>query len=168
MNLDLLRSLINRADEEDIRQLLSQVDFLEVFEQMLPMVEEDLEPHFEEIRERAQAVDGEEIREFYAELSESEQQEAFDDTLLDLLVTLRECRDRPQVGFPKLKTRLRDPHVLEPLLLIAQNEAHIDAEYSRELKAFLSETTTWAAAELLPEIYTEAEREGVDPRKAGP
>lgn len=170
MNPELINRLMANMDEEEVREALSQVDFEMVFREMAPYLERAIEPHLVDIRERAQYEDDpQEVREHYASLSEEEQQAAFEETVADLVAVLRDCREQPDVGFGRLKTRIRDPDVLEPLLLLFDPPPGVEheEEYVRDTKDFAALMVRWAAAQVIPEIYTQAETGELQSRLSG-
>lgn len=164
MNLGVIKGLISNLDEEDARQLLSEIDNEQVATLLMPYLEEELKPHLEDIRERAQEVDPMAIRETYASMSEEAQQAAFEQAVADLATVIRECREDPDTGLGRLKERLRDPTVLEALMLIFEDPDHIDEAYTTDVKAFAAVIVKWFGAQILPEIYTAEELADIEHR----
>lgn len=150
----VISSLLRNANEEDLQALLQEVDVQAMLDRLGPHLANELEPHFEEIRTRAQNEESEQAREFYESLPEEEQQEAFEKAVAELATVLQECRENPVAGFPKLKALLRDPDIHEPLLLIFENPNYIDPEYTTDLKEFATYNVRWLAMQVLPELYT--------------
>jgi len=167
VNIGLLERLVGNLDAEDIGKLMEEVDMQQMLVELGPYIGSELGPHLEDIKQDAQGQNGEAVHEFYERLPSGEQQEVFDETIADLISVVRECRERPDVGLSKLKSRVRDPDVFEPLLLVFQNDGHIDPEYSEELKTFARATVTWAGASIIPEAYTETELEELESRLRG-
>lgn len=153
-----LETILQNTDREELMRLIDEyVDR----DELLARVDDELQPHFDDVRRRAQSENGAEARQYYASLSEEEQQQAFNAAVADLVAVLRDCREDPQVGFPKLKGRLRDPDVMEPLLLIFDNPDRIDPAYTRELKEFAAETVRWAGSQVVPEMYSQSELQSI-------
>lgn len=158
MNPEILKQVVGGMDEQDIREAMEDVDFEMVFEEAAPHLAQAIEPHLADIQQRAQTYDDpQEVREHYAMLPEAEQQEVFDETVADLVAVIRDCRERPDVGLQKLKNRIRNPDVIEPLLLIFDNPEHIDPEYAADMKDFAALMVRWAGAQIIPEAYTQQE-----------
>lgn len=160
-----LRQMMENMDEEQVRQLVGSLDEQQVQKAIEWMVEEMVVPHLEDIRERAQGDrPTEDIRQQFESMDEDEREEMFYDTLDNFIATLALCRQRPKEGFEELKAYLRDPYTQEALLLIFENDQHIDAEYTDQLKGFGASHLYWAGVMVLPEMYTEAEVREVEDR----
>lgn len=170
--LDLNKALSN-MDEEQMQKVMEQVDEEQMMVAMGNLVDRYLLPHLEDVKQAAQTADSNhEVRAYYESLPDSERtapdgydgptrEGEFYHALDNLVTTLAECRERPQTGLPRLKSQLRDPYTLEALLLIFDNDAHIDGEYTEQLKEFGAQRAMWIGANVFPEMYTEAERRQV-------
>ena len=124
MDSDTADSLLRSMDEEQIQSALSTG------------IENYIVPHLQDIREAAayDYDDREEVREIYESYSEEKQDEVFHDAAADLIAIAAQVREQPTTGMKELKTRLRDPYTMEALLLIFNNEAHVDPEFSEDQK----------------------------------
>lgn len=161
MNNGILRSFLRNANSDEMAGMLQDLPTEDLARELAPVIEEEVIPHLDDIMYRSRDEDADEARAYYENLPDEEQQEAFDKAIADLAVVLRECREQPATGFPKLKARLRDPDVIEPILLIFDNPEYIDPEYTDDLKEFAVDNVRWMAMQVLPEIYTEDEREEI-------
>lgn len=166
MNFDI-GSLTDVFDKKELSQLMNADGPSDIVQVIGPMIEEELQPHFDDIRERAESTDYEEAKRYYDSLDASERGDLFQKSAADLIRTLRMCREHPVQGYPMLKQRLRDPDVFEPLLFVLDDDDHVDEEYSREKKEMLRDMATWAGVSVLPEIYTDAEKSDIERRLGG-
>jgi len=156
---DILQSALDNMDEEQAKNLMSQLDEEQLSQAITWVLDQQLAPHLHEIRQRSQSRDDPyRVREYFSNMSEEEQEEAFYDALQNLVAALVQCRSDPNRGFQQLKSQLRDPYTAEALLLIFENEDHIDQQYSQTLKEFAGKNLKWASALVMPEMYTEQER----------
>lgn len=154
--------LISNIDEEKAQQILGNMDEDDVADVAEWITEELVLPHLEEIRNRAgQQPSTEEVRRYYEEMDPQQREQEFYETLDALVATLVMCRERPMEGYTELKTMIRDPYTVEALLLIFENEDHIDPEYSEQMKDFGAEHFRWVGAMVLPEMYEPEEVERV-------
>lgn len=167
MNWDFSSALTDALSGGDLSKITNADGPGDVLEVIAPMIEDELEPHFEDIQERASQIDPEEAREYYESLDPDEKQEVFDEAVADMIKTLRLCREQPLQGYPMLKQRLRDPDVLESLLLIFDDDEHIDDEHSKEMKELVRDTIAWAGVSTIPEAYTDAEQSDIERRIGG-
>lgn len=157
-----IQQALSGMDEKQARSLLNSLDDEQVEQAIKWMVDEMVVPHLEDIRQRSrEAPPAEEVRQQYEQMDEETREELFYDTLDNLVGTLVNCRENPQHGFDELKTMFRDPWTAEALLLIFENEEHIDAEYTAQLKEFGTTHLRWVGAMVLPEMYDEHEVEEV-------
>lgn len=163
----MLMQLMGGASEEDLAQVLEELDTDALIEEAIPQIEQKLQPHFEDIRENGQQADAVAVREMCEAKNEAQQQQVFDATAAEIAGILRECRESPSTGFPKLKAIVRDPEFIEPLLLIFDEEDHIDPDYSDDLKEFSVGYVQWVTCQVIPEIYTDDERRAIAQRMQG-
>lgn len=114
-------------------------------------------PHLQGIKKRAaDDPDPEVIRQQYADCSDERQQQIFNQAISDVVGALFEVRENPKAGLLSLKGLLRDPYTMEGLLLIFDNEEHIDPGYSRQMKEFAAMHLKWMGVALAPESYPTA------------
>lgn len=156
-------NFLEHIDEETAREMLGQLDEDDVEETLRWVIEDQIVPHLEDVRERANNEDPprDKIREYYESMSEQQREEEFYETLDEFVATLVICRERPIEGFRELKAYLRDPYTVEALLLIFENEDYIDPGYTQTLKDFGVEHIRWVGAMVLPEMYSDEEVEDV-------
>lgn len=115
-------------------------------------------PHIKEVRQRAaEARPNEEIRAELEALSEEEQQTEFLEATAEVFAALLEIRERPRTGLRQLKSLLRDPYLIEALLLVFNNDRHIDPEYSDSMKNYMGDVLEEWGVAIAPEMYAEAE-----------
>lgn len=166
--------MMENMDEEQLRSLIDNIDDREIAAAEEWLFEEFILPDLREVRQRARndppnAL----IRERFAGLPEDEKEELFYDTLDTVTEALVLCREDPKSGWRRLKPLLRDPFTAEALMLIWENEDHIDPEYSEQLKEFWMAELHHFGVMLLPEMYDEDERQavrqdlGIDPPEDG-
>lgn len=118
----------------------------------------------DEIRERAKHSDSEAARQTFQEMSEIEQTRMVDSVVSDIAISFAQLRQEPAEGVEQLATHIREPYTMEALLLVFDNEEHIDGEYSEDIKEFVRWRVRWVGAELLPEVYTDDELEEIADR----
>lgn len=162
MNFDMLKNMVGDMDPEQTAELARQMDIAGFIEKMIPVLYEELEPHFDDIKFEAQSEDFDEAREYFESLDDDEQYDILIETISDVTTTLRLCRERPQDGFPMLKERIRNPDTLEPLLFIFDDNENID-----DPKGFARNVITLAGVNMIPEAYTEIERSTIESRFKG-
>lgn len=165
--------MFDNLTEEQIMQAMNNVDDEQIMQAMGMMIDNYLVPHLDDIRVRANTSEpAAEARAYYESLPENEQaappdyegatrEGEFYFVLDNLVGTLVKCRYKPKVGFPELKSQIRDPYTLEALLLIFENDEHIDSEYTQQLKEFGATHVKWAGAMMVPEMYDDAEAERI-------
>lgn len=159
---EFMRKMVENMDEQQLENILKSVDEEQIAQAMDWLWAEIIIPHLVEVRERAQAdPSSEEVRQRFESMSEDEREEMFYESLDSLIETLAKCRHQPKQGFEEMKALLRDPFTAEALLMIFENEEHIDEEYTEQLKDFGVTHLHWAGVSVLPEMYTEAERRQV-------
>lgn len=142
LDAKMMQHFEENVDEEQLEQMVRQV------------IQEKVVPALVEIRQqRQQAEDPETIRETYANLPEEKQQEVFDSAVMDVVEVVFTLREEPVEGLRMAKQLTRDPHTMEALLLIFDNEQHIDPEYSRQIKDTASRIVTWVGVALFSEMY---------------
>lgn len=155
-------NVLNNMDEEQAKQVMNSVDEEQVQQAVKWAVDEMVVPHLKEIRQRSRNdPPTEEVREHFESMSPEEREQEFYETLDELVAVLVQCRENPQQGFKDLKTMLRDPFTVEALLLIFENDDHIDYEYTQQLKEFGVTHLRWVGCMVLPEMYDEHEVEEV-------
>lgn len=166
--MGLIDRAIQNMDEEQAREMLSELDEEQIAQAIEWGVEEMVIPHLEDIRERArEEMHREDVREEYAKLSPEEREEVFYETLDDLVAALVMCREEPREGFAELKTMVRDPFTAEALILIFDGEdpetgyRYIDPDYEDTLKDFAATHIRWVGAMVLPEMYDQDEAQRV-------
>jgi hypothetical protein len=161
--LGLFRAVQNgEVTDEQVQSVLNQIPEETKRQAIETAIEDYIVPHFDDVRERAAAdVTNEQVRQKYAALGEERQQEVFNRAVSDVLGTLFELRTQPESGLESLKGLLRDPYTIEGLLLIFDNDQHIDAEYSAQMKDFAAMHLKWAGVALAPEMYDPAVVEAV-------
>lgn len=159
----LIQNFLAGMDEEQARNILNDVDEEQVEQVVQWAVDDTVVPWLEDIRDREAEDDvtSEQVREYYESMSPEEREQEFYETLDNLVATLVQCRESPSDGFSNLKAFLRDPFTVEALLLIFENEDHIDAEYTEQLKDFGAEHLRWVGAMVVPEMYEQHEVEQV-------
>lgn len=152
----IARSFRNgEVSDDQMRTLWESLDEDEIQNAMQAMLDNFLVPKFEQVRERAEQ-DSQDVRALYASMSDSEQQEVFDQAVDELVAACYELRARPRKGAESLMGLLRDPWTVEALLLIFENEEHIDPAYSAQLKEFAATHLQWIGCALAPEMYRRA------------
>lgn len=151
-------SVLQNIDKQTLRNLQQQVDEDTIRELLDVAIEERIVPHLRQIRSSAeQKPDHETIRSEFEDDPEDVQQENFDDAVTSVIEALFLLRQQPQEGGTLLKQLIRDPYVIEGLLLIFDNEQHIDPEYSAQIKEFAALHLHWAGVALMPEAYSPEE-----------
>lgn len=143
-------SLISMLGKDKARGIIKNMNENQMQEAVRAVDREFLNPHFNDIREKAQTQDRFEAREHYKSMAEPEQEREFAATIRDLAETFAKCRYNPKEGMEELKKRLRDPWVFECLLLIFPDGDH-------EVKEFATFNTRFAAMFVLPELYDDDE-----------
>lgn len=152
-----IMQMLDGMDEDQARNMLDQLDDEQLQQGLQRLMDMYIVPHLEDVRHNvAEYPDADDVREAYTNAPESQQQEIFDEAVLDLMVTARLIRERPTDGFHRLKTYLRDPATTEALLLIFENEA-IDEAYREQLKDYAAMHLHWAGVFLLPAMYSKEE-----------
>lgn len=160
--MDFIQRALSGMDEEQARNILDSLDEEQIEQAIQWMMEEMILPHMEDVRQRAaNAPPTEDVRQQLESMGQQEREQLFYDTLDELVAVLVECRENPQHGFEELKTMMRDPWTVEALLLIFENEEHIDAEYTQQLKDFGVTHLKWIGAMVFPEMYEDYEVEQV-------
>lgn len=165
-----LAEQLNNINEDDIRRGLQDVDPEHVRDLIDFMVDEYIVPHLEDIKQNAENhPDSTTIRQKIGSMPEEDREDQFYDELDELVAIFAEIRERPREGLISLKDKIRDPVLLESLLLTFENEQPvacphcgrptptIDPGYSDQLKNFWAEHSRWIGVFLLPEIYTQEE-----------
>lgn len=163
MSFDKIADMAGGIDMEMIQSYLDSVDDDQIRDAIEFTVNQYVVPHLNDIRHAAanEYPDHEQVREQLEQMDEQEREQIFYDTLSELVTTFALLRERPLEGLEQLKTMVRDPYTIEALLLIFENEDHIDAEYSDQLKEFSAAHLKWMGVFLVPEAYTQAEIQDV-------
>lgn len=153
--LGLFRSVQNgEVTDEQVQSVLNQIPPETKRQAIETAITDYVVPHFDDVRERADDdVSNQQVRQQYAALGEQRQQEVFNRAVSDVIGTLFELRTSPESGLESLKGLLRDPYTIEGLLLIFENDEHIDAEYGNQMKDFAAMHLKWAGVALAPEMY---------------
>lgn len=142
------------VDEAQVQQIFAAIPPETKQQAVMAALDNYVVPHFHDIRSRQESdPDNERIRAKYAELSDDEQQEVFNTAVAEVVGALFEVRESPQQGLVTLKKLLRDPYTVEGLLLIFDNDEHIDPAYSEQIKNFAATHLRWAGCALMPEAY---------------
>ena len=120
MSGGMLGNLLNGMDSETASDILASMDDEMIENALETGIEQELVPHLTEVRDKA---NGEyrspaEVRAYYEEMDEEEQTEKFHTAAADLMGVAVDLRENPLTGLAKLKDRLRDPYVIEALMLI--------------------------------------------------
>lgn len=151
-----------QLDEQQIDKVWDQIPEETKRQAFTNALEQFVLPHADDVKDRAESdVGNKQIRQKYSALDDERQQEIFDQAIGTIIGTLFEVRESPREGLMRLKGLLRDPYTLEGLLLIFENEDHIDPEYSAEMKEFAAWYVTAAGVALTPEMYDEQTCENV-------
>jgi hypothetical protein len=163
MNIDpdTAAMILDRMGEKELAQLLRNRDVSGMIDKAAPYVDEELEPHFEDIKARAESEDYAEAREYYESMSDEDLQDAFNKTVADLIATARECREQPNIGFPKLKQRLRNPDTIEPLARTLGDPSVEEDGGEGVSPDDIRFIMMWGGASVAPEMYSESEREQI-------
>lgn len=147
-------NIMRFLNEENIKKLEEQMDDEDIEEMIQAGIEQRVVPALEEIRERRrQDPDTDQIRENYRQLSDEKKQEVFDAAVMSIVEAAFVARQQPTQGVKQLRELVRDPYTMEALLLIFDNEDHIDPEYGEQMKDVASEIVTWVGVALAPELY---------------
>lgn len=150
---------IRNLDDEQLRALQEQIDDEEIERLIQQVVEKRVVPHLQDIRKQARETPpAREVREAYASMSVEEQEEAFDTAVDDVLDCALLLRESPNEGLKRLKSILRDPYTTEGLLLIFENEEHIDSEYSAQMKEYGATLLRYLGFMLGREMYEQQTR----------
>lgn len=147
-------------DPEQAQRALDQMDPEMKAQLFFAFVESEIAPHMRDIRRRAitEEPDPQDVRERLAQLPDDEQDEWFYETLWELQGIAGAIRGNPEQALPRLKQMARDPVVVESLLLIFDNEQHVDPEYSEDMKDLMAKVIQNFGVLLAPEMYSDAER----------
>lgn len=145
------------VSDEQVERIWSQIDQQTKRDAVQTGLDQFVIPHLEGVKQRARDdTPAADVREQYADLDDEEQQEVFNQAVSDVVAALFEIRERPAEGLLTLKGLLRDPYTVEGLLLIFDNEQHIDPSYSEQMKDFAAMHLEMVGVALAPEMYDEA------------
>lgn len=153
---DRMAQNISDEDFSEIMDGLQESD-IDINSYLKTLVDEQVAPELVDVRDRAGQEDHRAIREALSELSDDEQDEYFYDAVADVVAALALVRERPEDGLRELKPLLRDPYTIESLLLIFDNETHVDPEFAAQQKEFAAKHLRWIGATVLPEMYEDDE-----------
>ena len=154
MSGGMIGNLLNGMDSETASDILNSMDEDMIENALETGIEEELVPHLTEVRAKA---NGEyrspaEVRAHYESLSEEEQTEKFHTAAADLMGVAVDLRENPLTGLAKLNDRLRDPYVIEALMLIFDHP-EVPDHVVHERKEFTSTWLKYAGLHIIPEIY---------------
>jgi hypothetical protein len=158
----MIGRLLQNMDEEQAEALLENID-AEVLEGHLRnAVDSQIVPHLEEVRASAvgEYEDPDVVRGYYEDLPEDEKEEKFSNACADLIAVAAQLRNAPQEGGKELKNRLRDPWLIEALLLVFEDESVPD-DVIESQKDYAATWLKWLGANIVPEIYTQTERKEI-------
>jgi hypothetical protein len=160
--MSMISRLLDNMDEEQANEMISQLDEEIISDAVQTGTEEHLIPHLSDIREAATEdyEDPEAVREHYESLNDEEQTERFHQAAADLIAVMTELREDPTEGGKKLKDRLRDPWMIEALLLIFDHE-DVPDDVATEQKDFAATWIKWVGVNVLPEMYDQNDVESV-------
>jgi len=154
MGSNMISSLLSGLDPDTASEVLSSMDDEMIENALTSGIEEELVPHLEDVRKKATSEyrSPAEVRAYYESLDDEEQTEKFHDAAADLLSVAIDLRERPLTGLRKLKERLRDPYVIEALLLILDHP-EVPDDVVHERKEFAAVWLKYVGLHVLPEIY---------------
>lgn len=151
-------SLLSNLDEEQASRILSQLDNSVIKKALTTGIEDQIVPHFDDVRQAAveEYEPPEDVREKYESMPQSKQEDQFQEAAADLMAVLTQLRDDPLAGGIELKNRLRDPWMVEALLLIFNHE-DTPEDVVEAQKNYAATWMKWVGVNVIPEIYTHAE-----------
>lgn len=142
------------VSDAQVERIWSQIDQQTKRDAVQTALDQFVIPHLEGVKQRARDdADAATVRAQYADLDDADQQEVFNQAVSDVVAALFEIRERPAEGLLTLKGLLRDPYTVEGLLLIFDNEQHIDPDYSEQMKDFAAMHLEMVGVALAPEMY---------------
>jgi hypothetical protein len=155
----MIGRLLQNMDEDQAEQILDNIDADVLEGHLRKAVDSQIVPHLEEVRNSAASEyeDPKVVRQYYEELPEDEKEEKFSNACADLIAVAAQLRNAPQDGGRELKNRLRDPWMIEALLLIFEDE-DVPEEVIESQKEYAATWLKWLGANIVPEIYTQDER----------
>lgn len=150
----MLGNILNGMDSDTASQILSSMDDEMIENALEAGIEEELVPHLKDVRAKAQNEyrNPAEVRAYYEGLSEDEQTQKFHEAAADLMGVAVDLREAPLRGLKKLKERLRDPFVIEALLLIFDHP-EVPDDVVHERKEFASIWMKYIGLHVVPEVY---------------
>lgn len=149
-------SLLGNVDEQQLIQLYEQLDDEKVRQGIRQIVETYIGPHLGDIRESVDEYpDSKKVRQTYKNQDEETQQEIFDGAIQDIITLAAEVRERPREGMYRLKSYLRDPTVMEALLLIFEDCE--DDAVAEQCKHFAATQFRLVGVMIAPEMYKQHE-----------
>lgn len=154
MSGGMISDLLNGMDSQTAEAVLDSLDD-EMIERALEAgIEKEVVPHLEDVRENVvdEYPDAKDVRSHYESLSQEEQEEKFNRAAADVMGVLVELRENPTEGLKKVKGRLRDPWVIEALLLIFDHEG-VPKELSDQRKEYASTWLRNVGVHVIPEVY---------------
>ena len=154
MSGGMIGNLLSGLDEDAASDILSSMDDEMIENALETGIEQELVPHLSEVRRKADEEyrTPAEVRAYYEGLSEQEQNEKFHEAAADLMGVAVDLREQPLQGLKKLKQRLRDPFVIEALLLIFDHPKVPD-DVAHDRKEFASTWLKYVGLHVVPEVY---------------
>jgi len=154
MSGGMIGNLLSGMDAETASEILSNLDNEMIEKALTTGIEDELVPHLETVRENAsnEYRDAQEVRDIYESLDEEEQTERFHRAAADIMNVAVDIRESPIEGMSKLKGRLRDPWVVEGLLLIFDHD-DVPDEVVAQQKEFAAAYLKYIGVHVIPEIY---------------
>ncbi len=158
MSGGMIGNLLGNMDSQTAEAVLDSLDD-EMIERALETgIEKEVVPHLEDVRENVvdDYPDAQQVRSHYESLPAEEQEQKFNKAAADILGVLIELRENPTDGLKKLKGRLREPYVIEALLLIFDHEG-VPKELSDQRKEYAATWLRNAGVHVIPEVYEREE-----------
>ena len=154
MSGGMIGNILNGMDGEAASEILNSMDDDMIENALETGIEQELVPHLSEVRTKAaeEYRSPAEVRAYYEGLDEEQQNVKFHEAAADLMAVAVDLRENPLTGLKKLKERLRDPFVIEALLLILDHE-EVPDEVVHERKEFASTWLKYVGLHVVPEIY---------------
>ncbi len=154
MSSGMISNLLKGMDADAASEILSSLDNEMIEKALTTGIEDELVPHLETVRQNAsdEYRDAQEVREIYEGLDEEEQTQRFHRAAADIMNVAVDIRESPIEGMSKLKGRLRDPWVVEGLLLIFDHD-DVPDEVVTQQKEFASAYMKYIGVHVIPEIY---------------
>lgn len=150
----MIGNLLSGMDEDTASEILSSMDDDMIENALESGIEQELVPHLNEVRQKADEEyrTPAEVRAYYEGLTEEEQTEKFHEAAADLMGVAVDLRENPLTGLKKLKERLRDPFMIEALLLIFDHP-EVPDNVVHDRKEFASTWLKYVGLHVVPEVY---------------